>query len=377
MPSVKRFLLVFEAYRERCETLVFVAAFVCATGFFMALLDDHKPPKVSRVTGNFHRIARDLDRALALAGLSRNQTLLLQRARELSWGWRPKNENQEALPFRLNLSELARIANCQRPGMSLQFKMMVERRFFVAVGDGTFLINKDYRKWLNNDGRSLLTDANIAWCLEALEKLAPVQPDGHPPVQPDGHPLSSQMDTPCPARWTPPVQPDGHPLSSQLDSRMIGSRGETLKDKTRQEETAERAPAPAHAYEGEPTAGRTPEDQALVEQARRLLAGNLLTEAIAMQIGRTADLPECRATEGWRYLRAAEKLLDPGTPHDRRSKWNYYLGILRSLTEDEREPRPRSDRNGRPETKPVPRLPDLPRADPTFAARLKPPTKKA
>ena len=45
--------------------------------------DDQEP--VSRVAGNFNRIARDLDRAIRAARFTEAQRFLLDEARELSW----------------------------------------------------------------------------------------------------------------------------------------------------------------------------------------------------------------------------------------------------------------------------------------------------
>src|SRR4051812_17455936 len=85
---------------RKCITPLFTRA----GGGFVA--DEDVKKKVSRVTGNFNQVARDLDRALAAARFAPAQVLLMQQAREESYTRAKLRGMTEPLPFKLNLSGL-------------------------------------------------------------------------------------------------------------------------------------------------------------------------------------------------------------------------------------------------------------------------------
>jgi hypothetical protein len=78
----------------------------------------------------------------------------------------------------------------------------------------------------------------------------------------------------------------------------------------------------------------THEDHKDIQKAITLLLGSLQTEPIGLQVG---HLAQHQGIPGWRWLRAAEKLMDPGMETSKRNL-KYYLGIVRNLSEADREP---------------------------------------
>jgi hypothetical protein len=122
---------------------------------------------VSKVRRNFNRTAPDFHRALAAARFPPAQFLLIQQAHEESWTRASLAKSGEPFPFKLNLSALARALDLSRPNLTGQFASLVACRVFLEAGDGTYRINKDYREWLDAQGRPRLSPRDIQWCYDA------------------------------------------------------------------------------------------------------------------------------------------------------------------------------------------------------------------
>ena len=123
--------------------------------------------KVSQVRGNFNRIARDLDRALSVAGFNATEAFLIARARELSWPHHAADG--EPQPFAINLSEAARLLKTDRKWLRKSHAALVAAKVFVEAGTDRFHINKDYRQWLTTEGAMRLTSDQIAYCMEVAK----------------------------------------------------------------------------------------------------------------------------------------------------------------------------------------------------------------
>jgi hypothetical protein len=134
-------------------------------------IDDEAGP-TSTIAGGFNRIARDLDRAISVAGFTAAQHLLIAQAREQAWGPATVDNGGEAVSFTLNLSGLARVSGLDRSNLSNQFRALVGFRVFLDQGDGSYRINKLYRKWRVADGSPRLSRDQISWCLECRRKGA-------------------------------------------------------------------------------------------------------------------------------------------------------------------------------------------------------------
>jgi hypothetical protein len=131
---------------------------------------------VGRLEDGFSRTAGALDAAFALLYASLT-AFLLYVAREISRAGQP--EGGTTVAFRPNLSELARIKRCDRRALGRAFAQLVKDGVFVAVGEGRYLLNEDFRTWRDENGTSLLDEDQIAWCLEA----APRRPETAPAAQ--------------------------------------------------------------------------------------------------------------------------------------------------------------------------------------------------
>jgi hypothetical protein len=317
--------------------------------------------RVSRVTGNFNQVARDLERAMVAARFAPAQALLLQQAREESYTRAKVRGLSEPLPFRVNFSALARALGFHRTHLNEQFVAMVARRVFVPVGDSSYLINKDYRQWADAAGRPLLSPGAVAWCGQALggksrrrgasEKTdTPLQPTRHPvaadptpPVGENRHPLSVISDTPL-----QPTRQVHFPPQTPVEERARG-RESKERDKKSCRELGESA-------EGSPSgdtgpALRDPEDGHAVNQAVDLLQSDLRTHHVGMELSRRHNLPEVLPVPGWKFLRAARILLGPGVRDGARKSWPYFVGIVRDTEDADRDrPLPWEDRPRRSKT---------------------------
>ena len=170
--------------------------------------------KVSQVTGNFHRIARDLDRALRAARFTTNERFFIDEARELSWGSIPPDA--EPVPFKFNYLAVERLHGIQRTKAKQAVRSLVAARVFIATEGEMYLINKDYRQWVEVDGSPRLSGDQIAWCYE-VRRRAPKPPRGESKQTQGGesnrtHPGESKQTHCTEAQW---VQSDSGGESKQ------------------------------------------------------------------------------------------------------------------------------------------------------------------
>jgi hypothetical protein len=146
------------------------------------------------------------------------------------------------------------------------------------------------------------------------------------------------------------------PSSDDSSKRVKAYRQRTSKDSTPPDVTLHVTPCNGtrNALEGElelelnplPLKGdplttnspsRQPADLADVAAAERLLGSDPRTQHLALELGRTHNLPEWVEVPGWRFLRAARRLLSPEVSDAKRGRWAYFVGIVRGLSEAERE----------------------------------------
>lgn len=95
----------------------------------------------------WNEIHRPLDRALAAAGLSPCEQVIMQHAREMCYATAKAHRRDDPLPFRFNQTEFADRIGINRPKVNQAFRRLVETRLLVASGKG-FIVNKHYRTWL-------------------------------------------------------------------------------------------------------------------------------------------------------------------------------------------------------------------------------------
>lgn len=138
-----------------------------------------KRKRVSRVTGNFNRTARDLSRALRVARFGEAEGYLVGEAMELSYSFA---RDGEARAFQFNLSSIERMSGLNRSNLSRTCQNLVDRAVFLGQNDGMLRFNKVYPGWYGPDdhcvpkGHTTRTDPNnrlfllsveqIEWCLQ-------------------------------------------------------------------------------------------------------------------------------------------------------------------------------------------------------------------
>jgi hypothetical protein len=86
------------------------------------------------------------------------------------------------------------------------------------------------------------------------------------------------------------------------------------------------------------TRQRTGDNARDLAEAEKLLGSDPRTEALGMALSREHNTPELIAIEGWRFLRAAERILGPGRSGSQRNSLRYLATTARNLTEAERNP---------------------------------------
>jgi hypothetical protein len=81
---------------------------------------------------------------------------------------------------------------------------------------------------------------------------------------------------------------------------------------------------------------RSADDLAEVNAAIRLLGGELTTEAVGLELGRQHNSTNLVDVPGWKFLRAATKILSPSYTDAQRRSFPYYVGMASKLDDSER-----------------------------------------
>lgn len=159
------------------------------------MTDAAHPERPGKLKNGFNITARDLDRAVVVAGFGDLHMLLIEQARELSYARAKLAKIDDPLPFAINISALARDTGKDRKWLTVRFHDLVRYRVFLPLSDGGYLINKDYRQWLDDDGNPRLTVRQIAWCGSTRLPVAGLPqskwvPCGNPATPPCGRPAT-------------------------------------------------------------------------------------------------------------------------------------------------------------------------------------------
>jgi hypothetical protein len=134
--------------------------------------DDDKPSRLAR---GFFRIARDLHRALRAAKLNPLERSLFDQACEESWLLPTLDGTHEAIPFRLDLADLARVLEADRKRLGEAHHKLLRMGLLTEEEHDLNRINKDYRQWINLDGTPRLSPAQLDWIgtIRHIVSLAP------------------------------------------------------------------------------------------------------------------------------------------------------------------------------------------------------------
>ena len=107
----------------------------------------------------FNQVWRPLDRALAMAQVGSLEAIVLCVARELSYSRAIQNGKlPDPLPFRLNLSRIARDWGVDRKSLRLARNRLIRDRMLIETPDG-LRINKRFNEWT---GAHKLTKRQVA-----------------------------------------------------------------------------------------------------------------------------------------------------------------------------------------------------------------------
>lgn len=281
---------------------------------------------ISKVRDNFNRIARDLDRAVRIAGFSTVERYLFDEARELCWSF----SGEQARPFRFRFSELGRRGPFHRVNLSRACGVMIACKVFAVVTGPDLLINKRYPEWLTEGGDPRFTKVQLEWCQEIVKRGRNCSRTATAPV------AAALQD--CSRTATPDVAPPITPVEERAaEERELG------------ENTHIRGHAPGCARDENAPQIRPPDDLAKVNEAIALLGRDLRTEHLGLELGRSHSLPGLMDVAGWQWLEAAKVATGPSVNTSKRKSFAYFAAVARNACPpEERGPR----RNGKPEPEP-------------------------
>ncbi len=196
----------------------------------------------------WNKIARDFDRAIALARLSGIQSALVQAAREASWT-EASMKGEDPRPFKLSPRGLAKIIGCAHSNVILAQDELVRIGIFRRLEDGSYIINKDYRLWIKtgdkHGGQPLFSPEQLAHIMQPKRRKSARTGSASAtnPVAP-ALPLNKQAVAPAlptgSAHNTTPVAPALPPPPGAV----IGTRG--IEEREREIEREEAGSWRAH-----------------------------------------------------------------------------------------------------------------------------------
>jgi hypothetical protein len=129
----------------------------------------HRPGNMEH--NGFNRIARDLDRAFALARFKPTANLLIQHAREESFSKADMRRTGGAIPFLFDPAEFAKSADIPYTSVRDAVDLLILCRVWVPTEDG-FMINKDFTQWVDRVGKPLFNAAKIRFILAGKKLTA-------------------------------------------------------------------------------------------------------------------------------------------------------------------------------------------------------------
>lgn len=301
---------------------------------------DRSKIPVSRVTDNFNRIARDLDRAATCAFAKHAaERVLWDRARELAWAF-----SSNPRPFSFPTTDTARMTEIHRTHLSDKIREMIQCRIFLEE-DGKLTINKRYHEWTRKDGSPRLSMDQLDWCHDIIRR-----PKTEPVPEPE---VSVTTDKKC--RLQPTVDNcevsvttdsgvgyNRHECRLQPTAQYIGSRPETirrgdeLKNKgvmCSEEPSAAGAGDPPHTPPVSPV--RSEPDQALVAEAVATLAAHPKTFDVSRVLASRQDDPDTADIPGAKLVAGAKRLVTVHVSDSKKRSYAYFLTCARNVSDDD------------------------------------------
>lgn len=292
-------------------------------------------------------LARDIDRALARAGLTTHEAALMQYVREYSWGEparrkRKKGEPRpEAVAVAWSPKEIGERIG-ENPTRLTEAKDRLVRSHMLREAKAGLTINKNADEWLVPDGKRAgeprLSAAALAYAMGAwpAPETSEIPEADHRKSGDDasGNPETNHRKS----GGNPPEirsPASGNPEAPLYEER---AREDSARLDRREGERAHATFSPAEESADPPT--RTPADAAKFEAAVAKLMGDMDTQGIGMNLSRNAHLEKIRRLEGWRFLYAADRILSPDVAAPKRRRWGYYFSIAETADPSEAAPAP-------------------------------------
>lgn len=282
--------------------------------------------KPGSLKNGFNVVARDLDRAFALA-LSRNESILMILIREESWAAtlikrRKGQPMPKPRPAKINIAKLARETGMCRTRLGEAYRILIARKILTEVPGGV-LINKNYEEWLAVGATGpLFTEEQLRWIRSAPARFPGWEPEDK---QANGVAICdfqvSQNATPPVAECDTNMSQNATLSGAYCDTPNVNKEEET----TDQTEGAERVSAPP-----EP-----PEWKALCDEADRIFRPhptsfpNVLRGLWGVNAHVLAHWGQDWPPAAWRAALPALADAGPG-------KWNvgYYFAIVRRMARE-------------------------------------------
>lgn len=280
----------------------------------------------------FGVLTTDVDRALACAGLTMYEAILMQYIREHSWGTATRRKGgkanpwPDAVPVALNFSRLASTLDVPRQKLQQAKRRLIDSQMLVERTEG-LLVNKRADQWTdpNNPEKPRLSPAMLAYAAMAID--ADSEPGKRQKMDASTAPLKVHQNGESPCMHCTAKGAPGAPLKvHQCTFKGAPAyKDRAQKDSTRLERGEEGAGDPPPPSRSNP----------LPERIIQVLDADPFARPLLDRLPATI---QASGLDLWRWVRAAEVLVDPARGHSpgQRGDLSFLSGIARRLRDDER-----------------------------------------
>lgn len=285
-------------------------------------------------------LAVDVDRALACSDLGKYEQIVMQAIRERSWGTSARRKRRgspwpDPEPARIDLKALASELGVAWQRLYKARKWLVDARM-IAQLDGGFTPNKNAVDWIDPASKSpILTPALVAYaaraCTRGNDQINP--PAFTPDCEPDSRGSVNGVHTLHGTPFTRKCEPDSRGSVNSHIERAGASEDPTGLESFSQTGEKERETEFRNEIISTPT--RPAEDMGLVHEAARILASDLRTQALGQKLLQEHNLPGLIAIQGWRWVIAARKVLEPGISKSARNSIRWLTTTAGNVTESD------------------------------------------
>jgi hypothetical protein len=286
------------------------------------------------------KIAHELAAALDTAGFGKVERVALNVVFSQTYG-RAKRKTAILSP-----TEIGHRWGYAKQSVERSIKSLCVANVLKKTPGGEYQFNKLYRTWVSGQ-ESRFTKQE----LEAIGQAPKFATTSSTSTLTVSIPVSADVDTYVSAdvdTYSKPVSADVDGPSAPLLTKVSADVDERTQntnrsargiEERRNEEGRESIPLRDLSAKTDTTPPRDAEDEAKVDEAIRVLGGNLSCEAVGMWLNRNRNSTEVRAVAGWQFLHAANKLVGPTTTESQKKSFHYFLGTAKKITPDELQPK--------------------------------------